>query len=132
MIDELRLSVLLRGETFSPKEAEKSTGLNLVDKLEVGEIAIRGRYRGKPVPYGTAQLEVPDDIPYGERLLWIIGVLEIHLDSLYSMGADTTRIYAGYFYKDQCNFGFGKNELLALAKLNIDFDISCYDATDDE
>ena len=130
MIDELRLSVLLRGDAFSPKEAERATGLNLQDKLEVGEIATKGRYRGKPVPYGTAQLEAPEEIPYGESLLWIIGALEKHLDSFYGMGADTTRIYAGYFYKDQCNFGFGKNELQALAKLNIGFDISCYDITD--
>jgi len=132
MINELRLSVLLRGEKFSPKEAEKVTGLNLQDKLEVGAIAPRGRFRGKPVPYGSAQLEVPDNIPYGERLLWIIEVLGKHLSSFYSMGAETTRIYAGYFYKDQCNFGFGKDELQALAKLNIDFDISCYDITEDE
>lgn len=108
------------------------TGVDLQDKLEVGEIAPRGPHRGKPVPYGTAQLEVPEEIPYGERLLWIIEMLKKHLDTFYSLGAETTRIYAGYFYKDQCNFEFTKLELLGLTKLNIDFAISCYDISDDE
>ncbi|BBM00231.1 hypothetical protein GL2_03050 [Microbulbifer sp. GL-2] len=35
MISELRLSILLRGEKFSPKEAENVTGLRLQAKLEV-------------------------------------------------------------------------------------------------
>ena len=132
MIDELRLSVLLRGEAFSPKEAEAITGLMLTDKLECGEIASRGSYRGKPVPYGTAQLEVPGEVPYDQRLMWIVNILELHLKQLYSCGAEETRIYAGYFYKDQCNFSFSKKELLALAELDIDFDVSCYDVSEDE
>ena len=131
MIDELRLSVLLRGEKFSPKEVEEITGLRLRDKLEVGEISPRGRYRGKPIPFGTAQLEVPTEIPYDDRLMWIIKSLELNLQQLYDCGAEETRIYAGYFYKDQCNFGFSKDELSAIAKLGIDFDISCYDISDD-
>jgi len=132
MIDELRLSVLLRGEMFSPKEAENLTGLRLQDKLELGEISPRGRYRGKPIPYGTAQLEVPAEIPYDDRLMWIVRALEVNLKQLYECGAEETRVYAGYFYKDQCNFGFSKEELSAIAKLNIDFDISCYDMSDED
>ena len=132
MIDELRLSVLLRGEKFSPREAESITGLELRDKLEFGDIAPRGRYRGKAVPYGTAQLEVPDEIPYDDRFMWLVNTLALHLDKLYKCGAEETRIYAGYFYKDQCNFGFSKEELAELAKLDIDFAISCYDVSDDE
>jgi len=132
MIDELRLSVLLRGEEFSPKKAEEITGLKLRDKLEVGEISPRGRYRGEPVPYGTAQLEVPTEIPYDDRLMWIIRSLEVNLQKLYDCGAKETRICAGYFYKNQCNFGFSKKELLAIAKLEIDFDVSCYDISDDD
>ncbi|WP_444895005.1 hypothetical protein [Microbulbifer sp. SSSA005] len=132
MIAELRLSVLLRGEKFSPKEAENVTGLRLQDKLELGEISPRGPYRGKPVPYGTAQLEVPAEIPYDNRLMWIIRTLEVNLKKLYGCGAEETRIYAGYFYKDQCNFCFNREELSAIAKLDIDFAISCYDISDEE
>ena len=132
MIDELRLSVLLRGANFSPIEAEDVTGLRLSDKLECGEISPIGRYRDKPVPYGTAQLQVPDEIPYDDRLIWIVKALEENLKKLYDCGAEETQIYAGYFYKDQCNFGFSKDELSAIAELNIDFDISCYDISDDE
>ena len=132
MIDELLLSVSLVGDNFSPKEAETITGLSLRKKLEVGEISPIGRYRGKPIPYGSASLEVPDEIPYGERLMWIVNVLQENLNQLYDCGAEETHISAGYLYKDQCNFEFSKEELAALAKLNIDFAISCYDVSDEE
>jgi hypothetical protein len=132
MIDELRLSVLLRGESFSPKEAEEITGIKLSNKFELGEISSRGRYRDKPLPYGTAHLEVPGTVSYDDKLMWLVSILESHLETWYSCGAEKTRIYAGYLYKDQCNFGLTKEEILALSKLNIDFDISCYDTSGDE
>ncbi len=132
MIDEIRLSVLFRGEQFSPEEAERISGLVLTSKLEIGDIPKRGRYKGRPVPYGSAQLVAPDDVPDDDKLMWLISALEGKLELLYNCGAEETEIYAGYFYKDQCNFGFTKEELLALAKLHIDFGVSCYDISKDD
>lgn len=64
--------------------------------------------------------------------MWLVALLEENLEKMYSLGADSTRIYAGYFYKDQCNFGFSAQEIVAVSRLNINFDISCYDVTEDE
>ena len=132
MIDELRLSVLFRGEKFSPKEAEERTGIPLQDKLEVGEVAQRGPYKGKSVPYGSGLLKVPDEVPYGDRIMWLLKLLKPRLEIMYGLGAEPTQIYAGYFYKDQCNFHFTPQELQAISELNIEFGISCYDVSDDE
>lgn len=132
MIDELRLSVLFKGEEFSPKKAEEQTGISLRDKLESGDIAERGPYKGKPIPYGKGILEVPEEIPYGQRIMWLVKVLEPSLEIIYGLGAEPTQIYAGYFYKDQCNFEFTPQEIHAISKLNIEFGISCYDVSDDE
>ena len=132
MIEELRLSVLFRGEGFSPIKAEEKTGVFLRDKLEVGDISKRGPYRGKPTPYGSGVLEVPAEIPYGHRIMWLVNVLEGKLETIYNLGAEPTQIYAGYYYKDQCNFEFTPQEIQAISKLNIEFGISCYDVSDDE
>lgn len=129
MIEELKLSVLLRGATFSPSQAEQSTGLTLSNTLEVGDTVLRGPLRGQPAPYGSGHLDVPDTIPYGARLMWLVEQLERHLSTFYALGANPTRIYAGYFYTHQCNFGFNPEELQAVAALGMDFDISCYDVT---
>ncbi len=132
MIDELRLSVLFKGDKFSPKKAEEQTGVSLRNKLEVDDIPERGPYKGKPIPYGKGVLEVPKEIPYGQRIMWLVKVLEPNLERIYSLGAEPTQIYAGYFYKDQCNFEFSPQEIQAIAKLDIEFGISCYDVSDDE
>ena len=132
MIDSLKLSILFRGKNFSPKEAERVTGIELSKKLEVGDIAPFGRYRGQAVPYGTGILIVPDKVPNAERLEWLVSLLDKHLEKIYKLGAEPTHIYAGYFYKDQCNFLFTKKEMLEISKLDIDFHISCYDISDDE
>ena len=132
MIDEVRLSVLFKGEGFSPKKAEEETGISLRDKLEVGDIAERGLHKGKPIPYGRGVLEVPKEIPYGQRIMWLVDLLEPSLERIYALGAEPTQIYAGYFYKDQCNFEFTRQEIQAISKLNVKFGISCYDVSDDD
>lgn len=86
MIDEFRLNVPLRGEKFAPKAAQDVTRLGLQDILEAAEISPGGHYWGKPVSYGTVQLQVVTKIRYGDRLMWIISVLEVHLKQLYGFG----------------------------------------------
>jgi hypothetical protein len=52
-------AIELHGETFSPKAAEAATGLKLSDKVEPGQLDVRGRYAGQPIPYGKASLSLP-------------------------------------------------------------------------
>jgi len=51
---------LLWGDHFSPAEAERKTRIMLFEKNEPGEIGTRGRYIGKPIPYGSAEIELCD------------------------------------------------------------------------
>ncbi len=132
MISKISISILLQGEIFSPKEAEKSTGLHLSKKHEVGDIGKEGKYKNKPLPYGSAILEAPENIPMDEKFSWLMQSLEDTLEKLYKCGAGETRIYAGYFYKNQCNLTFTKEELNAIARLNIDLWLSCYDMPDED
>ena len=130
MIDEISVSILFQGETFSPKLAEEITGFDFEDKNEVGDIGTRGRYKGKAIPYGSAQITPPKHIEMHDRILWLAKALDGKVDQFQAMGSDEPYIYIGYFYKNQCNLSLSKEELAAIAKLNIEFCFSCYDVSD--
>ena len=132
MIEKLSVSILLQGKEFSPLEAEKRTGLTLKKKSECGDIGKKGKYKNKPLPYGSALLETPSNIPTDDKFSWLIEALKVNLETLYKCGADESKIYAGYFYKNQCNFMFTKQELKEIAALNIDLWVSCYDYSDED
>lgn len=132
MIDEISVSILFQGETFSPKMAEEITGFNFEDKNEAGDVATRGRYKGKALPYGSARLIPPKHIQIHDKILWLAKALNGKIDLLQAMGADEPYIYIGYFYKNQCNLSLSKEELVAIAQLNIEFCFSCYDVSDEE
>ena len=132
MIEDISASILIHGERFSPNQAEKITGLELQDKMEVGDIASKGRYKGKAIPYGSGLLVPPKHIDMFDRMMWLVKALDGKIDQLKEIGADEPNIHIGYFYKNQCNLVLSKEELTALAKLEIDFSFSCYDVSDEE
>lgn len=57
MANELIYSVLLTGKHFSPGEFEDETGLQLSEKLEVGEMVKRGRFKGGPSAIGMGHCQ---------------------------------------------------------------------------
>jgi len=132
MIDDISVSINFSGEGFSPNKAEKVTGLIFSNKNEVGDIGVRGRYKGKPIPYGSGTLKVPQEISVNERILWLTSKLSGKVNELIVLGADEPHIYIGYFYKDQCNLTLTKNEISAIEALNLEFCFSCYDVSDSE
>lgn len=49
------VNICIKGDSkFSPKKFSELTGLKLDIVAEPGEIAKYGRYKGQPLPYGTA------------------------------------------------------------------------------
>ncbi len=119
-------SVSLMGKQFSPAEVEDKTGLQLSEKLEVGEVVKRGRFKEKPSAIGRGTLSAPDHIPYEDRFDWLLGVLSEHINALYKMGAEPIQVDVGCFYTDQCNFELSPQELKALSELKIGINLSCY------
>jgi hypothetical protein len=124
---ELFPYLMLWGECFSPRRAEELTGLTLSKKDEPGEIALRGRYKGQPRPYGAAEIEVPREIASARRLLWLLELSSLHLESLRKSGASTCHVHVDVRYWDQCNLEFEPEEVGRIAALGLAFTISCYD-----
>ena len=75
MIDDISVSINFSGDKFSPTKGENITGLIFSDKIEFGDIGVRGKYKGKPVPYGSGTLKVSKDINMHNRILWLTEAL---------------------------------------------------------
>jgi len=115
------------GNKFSPEKAEKLTGLILDAKNEVGDIGKLGRYKGQPIPYGSASLSPSKKkIKSGLVEMWLLKNIKNNLTLMRSCGADKIWLDYGVFYDEQCNFEFSKEALLLIGSLNIDLLISCY------
>ena len=132
MIEKISVTINFSGEHFSPSRAEKETGLVLSKKNEAGEIGVRGKYKGIPIPYGSGNLEPPLTLENDAKILWLASTLESTISKFTQCGAEKPYLYVGYFYKDQCNLTLTKEELAAIAKLGIDFCFSCYENSEQE
>jgi hypothetical protein len=114
----------LYGEGFSPKAAEVLTGLSFKEKNELHEIGTRGRYIGKPIPYGNAILEA--QVEHASNLDKILDLIGNHLTIFRDCGAEDIVLHCDVFFDKQCNFEFSEPQLAKISKLNIPLTISCY------
>jgi hypothetical protein len=124
---ELSPSLDLWGERFSPREAEAATGLALSDKTEPGALGTAGRYRGVPVPYGSATLEPPASVPPTDRLGWLLATAAPHAEALRGLGAELWRLHVDVRYQAQCNLEFSPEEVAAVAALRVPFTVTCWE-----
>jgi hypothetical protein len=128
----ISLVCILYGENFSPAEAERRTGIKLSKTNAPGEIAPRGRYRGKPYPYGSAELRELDESQQGlpdlEKSL-VVDVLTANIEAFRGCGATDIWIDIAVGYEDQCNLEFTPSFLTKVARLGIPVALTCYQRT---
>ncbi len=123
------LYCLLQGDSFSPSLAEERSGLVLVDKNEPGDVAPSGRYKGEPLPYGSAMLVLlDDDLEPGASVMEPLRALKETLPDLRAAGATEATLYLVVAYETQCNFELTPEELVALASVGLPLGVSCHPA----
>ena len=125
MIVRESITVKLSGRVFSPAVAGRRTGLPFVDAVEPGDLD----RRGEPSPVGYANLGPADDVPADGKLAATLERFLRHADALRSLGVEDVVVYAGYFYRDQCNLTFSPEATERLARAGATFWVSCYDET---
>lgn len=115
------LSCILIGENFSPSALEKSMNIFFHQKNEKGEIATIGRFKGRPLPYGSCVVcdESNQEI--------VMDFLEKNLDILKKNGIDNIFLRLDVIYESQCNFELDPNFLSRIVKFSIPLSISCYE-----
>lgn len=116
-----------QGDNFSPRSAEKATGTRFSEKNEPGDLGTSGRYKDMPLPYGSAQLELPsssteellnaDAPPFKDPAF---------VGKLRSSGASEITLYIDVAYQSQCNFELSPKLLRALSDLGVAVGFSCF------
>ncbi len=109
---------LLYGENFSPKKLLNIKNIYFKTKNEVGDIAPIGRYKDKPLPYGSCTLMVPKHIDIKNRIEWMADFIYENIDSFKESGA-TDITFSICWSGLQGNMELSVEELQKIAKLQI-------------
>src|SRR5688572_19636042 len=105
MITRTQISFVASGDTFRPSAVDAPFS----DREDPGEIGKRGRYRGVPVPGGSATISVPETEEEGVRYLH--DAVSPLLPVLRAAGATDFFIHITYHHDDQCALGFRPDEM---------------------
>jgi len=127
--------VSIQGDDFSPSALkEKCPSLTYCqdddlthEPMVIGKV---GRYRGVPIPYGTATIKVSDTPSNWEALEDLVSMITSSIDEIRKFNCEVT-LHCDIFYDSQCNFQIDASMLKKLAFLGIDFSISCWDECDE-
>jgi hypothetical protein len=114
------IQCLLMGEAFSPAHLANLTSLLLTTQTEPGSIGTIGRYKGKPVPDGSAMLE-------GTDLETVVTALHQHFDILRQVGVTDINLTVTLAYTNQCNWEFAPEPLRLLGEMGITLGVTCYE-----
>lgn len=124
-----RATLRLQGSAFSPSSVEERTGLRFTASQERGELGRLGRYAGRPIPYGSAELACtvnsallasPDEEFFGaaERLV----------RAGEALGVESAVLHVDIEFESQCNFEFSQAFLAAVLRIGAPLTVSCYEA----
>lgn len=119
MILRTQITFSASGESFSPSKLCAPFS----NAHDPGEIGRYGRYRGVPVPYGSASFDAPEDHP--EKIAYLHSVVVPLLPALREAGADHFSLQISY-HCDSESIGFSKEEIRMLAAFECDIPINCF------
>lgn len=118
--------IALFGDSFSPAKVEQETGLKFNQKHEVGQIGQRGRFKGKPFPFGHAILEAPEKIEAEAKLEWLLDTALPHTATFRHLGVTYGKIHVTYAYDSQCNLEYEPKIMEKIARAGFSFTITCH------
>ena len=120
MVTRTQISLVVSGDSFRPSTIDAPFS----ETEDPGAIGKRGRYRGVPVPGGSAGFDVPetelDGIRYLHRLAFPL------LPVLRAAGATDFFIHITYHYDQQCTLAFDAEEARMLAEFGCTVSIDCW------
>lgn len=123
-----RISFEAWGEKFSPNRVP----FKFTEQHDPGAMGTVGRYRGQPVPYGSASYVVPPSIPNADRIRHVVQTIEPILAAIRAAGATKWHISIARYYYAQCNEEYLLEELQLITRLECGFIYSAYSVTEEE
>lgn len=122
------ISFQIYGEEFHPSRVP----FQFTKQHDPGIIGRRGRYRGRPVLYGSASYEVPSSIPNIDRIRHVVETFEPLLGDIRAAGATEWHIDICRYFNAQCNEAYSLDDLLLIARLQCGFWYSAYSVSKKE
>jgi hypothetical protein len=128
--DMIRATAVFRasGSAFSPESVETRIGVSFSKKNEPGEIGTIGRYRGQPIPYGSAELS---DAENGADLMvpnvLFFAAIEKLAQACVAAGATSVLLHIDVAFTDQCNIEMSHDFISAVGRLGIPVTMSCFE-----
>lgn len=126
MVLRTQISLVASGETFRPS----TMSAPFAKAEDPGAIGKSGRYRGVPVPEGSATFDVPETEKEGIRYLH--SLVYPLMPRLRAAGATDFFIHITYHHDGQCSLGFDTEELRMLAEFGCGVMMDCWENYDDE
>lgn len=125
---EIDIRCNMSGNDFSPKRTEKSTGLKFEEKIEIGDLVLKGKLKNTLAVTGSATLVAnsKQDNCSDYSLIEFIKLLSKNIDTLKSYGVQNFDLVLGIFYEDQCNFSFSPYLINLLNQIGLVLNVSCY------
>lgn len=120
MVTRTQISFVASGQAFRPS----AVNAPFSDCEEPGEIGKRGRYRGVPVPVGSATISVPEGQQDGLRYLH--ETVSPLLPVLRAAGATEFFVHITYHHDGQWALGFSAEEMRMIADFGCDVSVDCW------
>jgi len=128
MITKLRIALVVVGATFDPEYLPNVTEWMLASSNRPGDLGSVGRYRAKPLPYGSATLTPIKssvmEFDETEVCQFLAGIAR-NLETIRNAGGEDIHLDIAVTYRDQCNFEIGPTALGLLGKLGLTVSVSC-------
>ena len=119
MIARTQVTFSIIGKQFKPSKLRAEFS-EAHDPGVIGEV---GRYRGVPVPYGSAEICVPDEVT--DKVRYVHKRAFPLLQTMRDAGAEEFHLHFTFHYADQCAYGFSAEELKLVTELECDVSIDC-------
>jgi|SRR5882724_8701751 len=126
MITRTQISLVVGGDTFHPSTIDAPFS----EVEDPGAIGKRGRYRGVPVPSGSATFSVPESEKDGIQYLHALAFPLMPV--LRAAGATDFFIHITYHCDNQCALGFDAEEMQMLTAFGCDVMLDCWKDDDND
>lgn len=125
---EIKGSCHIYGKEFSPAKAEAVIGIQFEHKNEPNQIGSAGRYKGKPIPYGSAVIKFSNSGDTADLISVdapILDIIEQYFTSK-SLGEDEILLHLNVWCENDCNLELSHALLVRLGSLNVGVTITCF------
>jgi len=120
MITSEYVTFMVQGDAFWPSKVNAPFS----SASDPGAIATKGRFKGKPLPYGSARFDAPKE--EAAKIAYLHRIVLPLLPVLRAAGAEDFDLYISYEYDTQCAIGFTREEVKMISDLECDFPMDCW------